>query len=197
MELIEKHDNACPDMFDGMKAYIGGEIRIRSGYMDSRRVIIRSGDTVHTNHEVRFNNGMESGFPSFNLEWGKAMSRHFFLSLSMEGYAFLIYLGYPVIERLSNPGILVRGEVYYLVNDRFFIDMGFGDFRMDRKLLIRQPDQIWLRGHVFIEEKLGLVLSLVHGYSYNGHFRNSLYNDYQITAETVTDRITVELQYEF
>jgi hypothetical protein len=197
MNAVEKHDNAYPDMFDGVKVYVGGLMAIRSGYEQSKRMIIQPYDTLTMRDDAGYYGGMESYFPSFNLEWGKAISRHFFLSLLAEGYAFNIYLDDPAIELVSNPGSLIRGTLHYLVNDRFFLDMGFGDFRLDRMLSIRQPDQVWLRGNVFIEEKIGLIVSLVHGYSYHDYSHYSFYNFYHTKVETATDRITLELQYEF
>jgi hypothetical protein len=119
MNAVEKHDNAYPDMFDGVKAYIGGLMSIRSGYEQSKRLTIQPYDTLTMRDDAGYYGGMENYFPSFKLEWGKAISRHFFLSLLAEGYAFNIYIDDPAIELVSNPGVLIRGTLHYLVNDRF------------------------------------------------------------------------------
>ncbi|MBN2035157.1 MAG: hypothetical protein JW768_00310 [Chitinispirillaceae bacterium] len=197
MNAVEKHDNAYPEMFNGLKFFISGGIMVYNGYEERRRTLFEQGDTVTMLNDFGYFSGVDDYFPLFTMEWGKAVSRHFFLSLLATGDFFSLYPDDPFITVASNPWVLIRGMLYYLVNDRFFLDMGFGDLRLDRTWSIRQPDQVWLRGTVFIEEKIGVVLSLVHEYSYHGYPRHSLPYDTHTSVETATDRITLELQYEF
>jgi hypothetical protein len=58
---------------------------------------------------------------------------------------------------------------------------------------LKQPDLIWLSCHYFIEEKIGLDLSFTHGYADNS--RKQSY--YEVSTKTITDKIKLELSYEF
>jgi hypothetical protein len=187
MNAVEKHDNAFPFLFDGMKLSIAGVVQARIGYEDARRSPSFMDEELYGGAGIVFD--QINDFPFLRLEWGMAFSPHFFISVNAHTSSVLSYL--EELELGSEYQLLSDASLYYLVNDRIYLDLGFRNLSLSFTSDINQPDLIWLSGHYFIEERIGLVLTVTHGYDEN------IYRYNHRSIQTITDRLTLELQYEF
>jgi hypothetical protein len=189
MNAIEKHDNAFPFFFDGVKLSIAGNMNVASGYEEMERKLPGVEETLYGGDGFFFNSN--SYFPFLKLEWGIVFSPYLFFSLG--GKTPPLFPSYwKDLEVRSDYQLKLDGSFYYLINERLYLDMGFCNLLLGVKMDINQPDQLFLRGHYFIEDKVELVLALTHGYVENPYF----YFNYR-SIQTITDRITLGLQYEF
>jgi hypothetical protein len=190
MNAVEKHDNVFPFLFSGVKLSIAGTINTKIGYEEASRVASYLDEQLYGGSGFYFD--QTNDFPFLKLEWGKVLSPHLFLSFGAKSSSLVtvcegdLDVGFDYQLRLD-------GSFYYLINDRMYLDLGFSNLSLGFTSDFNQPDLIWLRGHYFIEEKIGLVLTLTHGYHENIYRHNYDYRSIQ----TITDRLSLELQYEF
>jgi hypothetical protein len=199
MNVIEKHDNTFPFLFDGFKISFLAAVKFPSVYEYYRY--------SYSSLDPKYNYGSYDGyggyseyqcdFPALYIQWGKALSSHFFFTfnaLSNKMFCFYDNIGEDSKLSENHQKYLTTGfSFYYLVNDRVFFDAGLSDsaIRFDTKL--KQPNLIWLSCHYFIEEKIGLDLSFTHGYADNSGKQSY----YEASTKTITDKIKLELSYEF
>jgi len=79
-------------------------------------------------------------------------------------------------------------SLYYLVNDRLYLDAGFTGLTAKFGERLRQPDTLLLSARYFIEQHIALECTLTHGYSYDSWYKS---------IETVSDHFNLELFYDF
>jgi hypothetical protein len=186
MNVVEKHDNTFPFLFNGLKVSLFAEMAYQVGYDYGKQYYsifeIQTSPTQNSYYEG------EIGFPALNLEWGKALSPHFFFLLNIETSG--LFNNYGNLSWFDKHQLQVTSgfSLYYLVNDRLYLDAGFTGLTAKFGERLRQPDTLLLSARYFIEQHIALECTLTHGYSYDSWYKS---------IETVSDHFNLELFYDF
>jgi hypothetical protein len=195
MNIEEKHNNTFPLLWNGFKASISGHGTLRAAYENLER---RMNDSLVLPSGPGFN--LEETYRLFvtEIQWGKALSSHFFYALGAatqpmgdsedDFFAFTD----------NDDFITLNGSLYYLVNDRIYFDLGVEDLPLKFRLPLQQPGRVRLSGHYFIEDHISLVLSLVHEYlEYESNYVNGYYGTVARVNKGITDKINLGFYYDF
>jgi|GEM_PF-2635991 hypothetical protein len=190
MNVVEKHDNTFPFLFNGIKVSLFATIAYNGRY--------EYGNYYSSSFEIQngpqeFYSEYEIEFPALNLEWGKALSPHFFFLLNIE--TSTLFQSYSDLPWFDKDRLQVTSglSLYYLVNDRLYLDAGFTGLTARFGERLRQPDTLLLSARYFIEQHIALELTLTHGHGYSD---DSWPNRYK-SIEMIADHLNLELFYDF
>jgi hypothetical protein len=190
MNAVEKHDNTFPFVFNGLKVSFFATMAYQGRYL--------YGNYYNSTFEIQTTSIQDSyfeyeiGFPALNLEWGRALSPHFFFLLNIEtstlfsSYSNGIWFDKNRLQATSG------FSLYYLVNDRLYFDAGISGLTAKYGERLRQPDTLRLSARYFIEQHIALELTLTHGDGYSG----DTWPRYK-SIETISDHLNLELFYDF
>ena len=190
MNVVEKHDNTFPFLFNGLKISILGAMDFTAGYDYYMDLISGLAQEPSSTQESFYE--YEIGFPALNLEWGKALSPHFFFLLNIETSG--LFNNYGNLSWFDKHQLRVTSafSLYYLVNDRLYLDAGISGLTAKYGERLRQPDTLRLSARYFIEQHIAFELTLTHGDGYSG----DTWPRYK-SIETISDHLNLELFYDF